>query len=417
MSVLYILQNVVESKIFYQLIKQRGGSITKIHKTNSKKVGKKPKPKSTTKRKTTSKKTTTSKASHKHGTSYKSPYYINQTTIKYYLDEKLVQKFYDLIKQQTTHIGTHICLKIERQTNLDDKKDIDIGCCSENWVKLSTKKGTPTKVCLKEDVTAKELVFHFGYALGLVPEITRNDSNLYVKVFKNNISPKTDYEKYYKVHKYSSKIIANSSFDYYSMMLSSQYFKSRKNYKRTYRFETNLGKYYEKSANISEFFTYNDLKRLWYLYCDKKCESLDCKNYGYPENNCKKCICPSPFTGKECEIPFPKFEECGNTTEFIANASKSFYTIENINLDCNYLIKSKNNKKVQFIVEKLYMPRESDCDYNFGSIVKYREDRGAEGLYLCGNYTKISFPPLTSEVYLTIIGTGKNSLNFSIQEK
>uniref|UniRef100_A0A0K0F0H6 Astacin domain-containing protein n=1 Tax=Strongyloides venezuelensis TaxID=75913 RepID=A0A0K0F0H6_STRVS len=415
-SVLYILQNVVESKTLNHLIKHRGGSITIKQKTSNKKAGKKPKPKSTIKRKTTSKKTTTSKASHKHGTSYKSPYYINQTTIKYYLDEKLVKKFYNLINQQTTHIGNRTCLKIERQTNPKDKKDIDIGCCSKNWVKLSTKKGRPTKVCLKEDVTEKELVFYFGYALGLVPEITRNDSNLYVKVFENNILP-TDYEKYYKVQKYSSEIIANSSFDYYSMMLSSQYFKSRKNDNKTYRFETNLGEYYEKTANISEFFTYNDLKRLWYLYCDKKCESLDCKNYGYPDNKCEKCTCPSPFTGEKCDNHYLKSEDCGNTQEFIANSSKSFYTIENINLDCNYLIKSKNNKKVQFIVENLNISSEEDCHYNFGSIVKYREDRGAEGLFLCGNYTNISFPPLTSEVYLTIIGNGNNSLEFSIQEK
>uniref|UniRef100_A0A0K0EVY6 Astacin domain-containing protein n=1 Tax=Strongyloides venezuelensis TaxID=75913 RepID=A0A0K0EVY6_STRVS len=385
-----------------------------IKQPNNKKGGKKPKPKSTTKRKTTSKKTTTSKPSHKPG-SYQSPYYIKKNLIKYSMDDELFEKFSYLMHRQTKYISYQTCLKIERHRK-GEKVDIDIGWCSDNWVKLSTNEGRPTKVCLNKNTTENEVLFYFGYALGLVPEITRSDSNLYVKVFENNIL-QTDYEQYYKVQQYRSEIIANSSFDYYSKMLSSQYFKSRKNNKRTYRFETNLGEYYEKTANMYESFIHNDLKRLWYLYCKNKCKSLNCKNYGYPENNCKKCICPPPFTGKECEIPFPKFKDCGNTTEFIANSSKSFYTIENVFKDCHYLIKSKNNKKVQFIVENLYIQRELYCHLKYGLIVKYREDRGAEGLYLCGNYTKISFPLLTSEAYLTIIGAGKNSLKFSIQEK
>uniref|UniRef100_A0A0K0FFE5 Astacin domain-containing protein n=1 Tax=Strongyloides venezuelensis TaxID=75913 RepID=A0A0K0FFE5_STRVS len=415
--VLYILQNVVESIKLKKLIQRRGASITIIKKPNNKKAGKKPKPKSTTKRKTTSKKTTTSKPSHKPGTSYKSPYYIKQTTIKYYLDHRLLEKFYALIHMQTIHINTLTCLKIERQTNPKDKKDIDIGWCSENWVKLSTTKGTPTKVCLKENTTKNEVLFYFGYALGLVPEITRNDSSLYVTVFENNISPRTDYEKYYEVQQYSSKIIANSSFDYYSMMLSSQYFKSRKNDKRTYRFESNLGKYYEKTANMSDVFNHNDLKRLWYLYCNKKCPSLYCPNYGYPMNNCKGCICPKPISGKKCDELYENPRICGETQEFIANSSKSFYTIKNVKGDCYYLIKSQGNKKVQFIVENLNISSAEDCHRYAGLTVKYREDRGAEGLLLCGNYTNISFPPLTSEIYLMFVGYGRNKLRFSIQEK
>uniref|UniRef100_A0A0K0F0M4 Astacin domain-containing protein n=1 Tax=Strongyloides venezuelensis TaxID=75913 RepID=A0A0K0F0M4_STRVS len=409
-SVLYILQNAVETKTLNQLIKRRGGIITVIKKANKKKAGKKSKPKSTTKRKTTS------KPSQKPG-SYQSPYYIKQTTIKYYLDEKLVKKFYKILDMQATDIGILTCLYVERQIRYSKTIDIDIARCSENWVKLSTKEGKPTKVCLKESATKNEVLFYFGYALGLVPEITRYDSNLYVTVFKNNISPKTDYEKYYKVQQYGSAIIANSSFDYYSKMLSSQSFKSRKNKKRTYRFDTNLGEYYEKTANMSELFSYNDLKRLWYLYCDKECTSLNCTNYGYPKNNCNGCICPSPIDGKYCDGLYENVYVCGDTQEFIANSSKSLYTIKNVNGECYYLIKSQGNKKVQLIVENLNISRAKDCQRNAGLTVKYREDRGADGLLLCGNYTNISFPSLTGRIYLTINGYGNNSLSFSIKEK
>uniref|UniRef100_A0A0K0F0H5 Astacin domain-containing protein n=1 Tax=Strongyloides venezuelensis TaxID=75913 RepID=A0A0K0F0H5_STRVS len=384
-SVLYILQNVVESKKSKKLSQRKRPSITIIKQPHNKKGGKKPKPKSTTKRKTTSKKTTTSKPSHKPGASYKSPYYIKQKLIKYYLDKKLEEKFDTSIAIQINYINDLTCLKIKKEKTNSKKADIDIASCSESWVKLSTKKGTPTKVCLKKDETENNMIFYFGYALGLVPEITRSDSYLYVKVFQNNILP-SDYEQYYKVQKYSKAIIANSSFDYYSMMLSSRHFKSKNDEKKTYRFETNLGKYYEKTVKISGLFSHNDLKRLSYLYCDKECKNLSCKNYGYPKKNCKECACPLPFIGKKFTCP------------------------------CFYLIKSKKKKKVKFTVEKLNRFGKLDCPPLAGLTVKYREDRGAEGLNLCGNYTKISFPPLTSEIYLMFVGYEINELKFSIQE-
>uniref|UniRef100_A0A0K0FTD1 Astacin domain-containing protein n=1 Tax=Strongyloides venezuelensis TaxID=75913 RepID=A0A0K0FTD1_STRVS len=414
-SVLYILQNVVESKKSKKKMQRRSPSITIIKQPHNNKGGKKPKPKSTTKRKTTSKKTTTSKPSHKPR-SYQSPYYIKQKLIKYYLDKKLEAKFDTSIAIQTIYINDLTCLKIKQEKTYSKKVDIDIASCSESWVKLSTKKGKPTKVCLKKDETENNMNFYFGYALGLVPEITRYDSNLYVTVFKNNILP-TEYKQFYEVQKYSSQIIANSSFDYYSKMLSSQSFKRNKNDKRTYRFETNLREYYEKTVNISGLFSHNDLKRLSYLYCDKECKKLRCKNYGYPKKNCKECACPMPFTGTKCEKINLKEKGCGKKQEFIANSSISSYKIKVSTTPCYYLIKSKNKKKVKFTVEKLSRSGKLNCAPLAGLTVKYREDRGAQGLNLCGNYKNISFPPLTSEIYLIVADNAIDELRFSIQEK
>uniref|UniRef100_A0A0K0FTD0 Astacin domain-containing protein n=1 Tax=Strongyloides venezuelensis TaxID=75913 RepID=A0A0K0FTD0_STRVS len=422
-SVLYFLQNVVESKKSNKLIQGKDVSNTLKKKPNKNKSGKKPNKKKPVK-KPTKKKTgkkpkrkTTSKPSHKPGASYKSPYYTKQNSIKYYLDKKLEKKFDMTINLQTSHISSYTCLKIEKEKINSKKVDIYIASCSESWVKLSTKEGKPTKVCLKKDETENKLIFYFGYALGLVPEITRSDSNLHVKVLKENISPISDYEKYYKVQQYSSTIIANSSFDYYSKMFSSPYFKSKGKGKRTYTFLSDLGKYYEKTANMSGGFSHNDFKRLWYLYCNKKCTSLNCTNYGYPIRSCKKCRCPSPFYGEKCEKLYRNHISCGNTQEFIANSSKSFYTIKNTNIICSYSIKSKNGKKVQFNIENLNKSHVQDCNWNVNLIVKYREDKGAGGLSLCGNYTNISFPPLSSEVYLIYSGIGRGSLHFSIKEQ
>uniref|UniRef100_A0A0K0FI60 Astacin domain-containing protein n=1 Tax=Strongyloides venezuelensis TaxID=75913 RepID=A0A0K0FI60_STRVS len=421
-SILYILQNVVESKKskkskLKKLTKEKDVSTTIKKKSNKNKPGKKPKSVKRPKPKSKTKRKTTFKPSHKPGVQYISPYYTKQNSIKYYLDKQLESKFGAIIEKQTRYISFYTCLKIEKENFQSKKVDIDIAYCSKNYVKLSTKKGKPTKVCLNDNVTNNEFLFYIGYALGLVPEITRNDSRLHVEVFEKNISSTSDYEKYYKVKKYSSTIIANSSFDYYSKMLSFPYFKSKDKEKRMYTFLSDLAKYYEKNVYITENFIFNDVKRLWHLYCSKECGPPDCRNGGYFIHGCQKCSCPLPFYGEKCEKLYRNHISCGNTQEFIANSSKSFYTIQNASIVCFYSIKSKNGKKVHFNIENLYKPHVQDCNRNVILIVKYREDKGAGGLSLCGNYTNISFPPLSSEVYFIYSNIGGGSLHFSIKEQ
>uniref|UniRef100_A0A0N5BAR4 EGF-like domain-containing protein n=1 Tax=Strongyloides papillosus TaxID=174720 RepID=A0A0N5BAR4_STREA len=390
-------------------------SITIIKKPGNRKPGKKPgchKPPKKPHRKTTR------KPAQKPEPPYKPPYYIEDNYIRYYLDTNLKTELSDNIEYIFKRIvSSKTCLIMTKQTSMFEKKDIDIGYCSFNNVELSTNRGKPTKVCLRNDVTINELFFYIGYALGLVPEITRKDSSLNVKVSKQYIS-KSYYDKYYKVKDYNSRIIANSSFDFYSMMLSSPYFGSKKKGKKTYKFTSHLSYYYEKSINLTKKFNFNDIKRIWYLYClsEEYLESNPCRNGGFFRNDIFKCVCPSPFTGRYCEEMEEIRSSCGDVLKFNANSSKVFYTIENVDGYCYYSIKSKNGKKVQFIINKLIF---TECNGGSGAngvTVKYREDKGAEGLFVPGNYANIIFPPLSSEVYLIYYGDGSNRLDFSIQE-
>uniref|UniRef100_A0A0K0FI59 Metalloendopeptidase n=1 Tax=Strongyloides venezuelensis TaxID=75913 RepID=A0A0K0FI59_STRVS len=349
--------------------------------------------------------------------SRRSPYPIKPSFVSYFTKSDLGSKLIKSIDSILSDLSSFICLQFKKQKNLVKNK-IGINFYSKkeySKVELSSSGKKPTKVYLEKSINKNDLLFYIGYALGLVPETTRNDSRLYVDVFEKNISP-PNFEKYYKVKNYDSEVIASTSFDFYSKMLPSQKFKSVKG-RLTYKFKGSLFQYYEKYVYNTEFFSFSDVKRLWYLYCSEKCEPLDCRNGGYSINSCQKCRCPPPFTGEKCEKLNPNQRSCGNKQEFIATSYKSFYTIKNISTFCFYSIKSKNGKKVQFNIKYLNISHADDCSSGVVLSVKYRKDKSAGSLSLCGKYRNISFPPLSSEIYLSFIGNGNDNLHFSIKEE
>uniref|UniRef100_A0A0N5CBA8 EGF-like domain-containing protein n=1 Tax=Strongyloides papillosus TaxID=174720 RepID=A0A0N5CBA8_STREA len=347
----------------------------------------------------------------------KPPYPTSPESVMYYISTHLGTQLTNDIDNFLKYLSHVMCLDFKRQKD-SVKNNIGINFYSKkyNKVGLSTDKKKPTKVYLKKGLTRRELLFFIGNALGLVSEITRYDSKRYVKVFENNIQ-ESYFEKYYEVRQYDSDVIANTSFDFYSTMLPSPKFKS-KNGRETYTFISDLSKYYEKTVYTTKFFSFSDVKRLWYLYCSDKCKEKDiCMNNGFLKKDYRTCICPSPFTGEKCEELYLDQENCSNKQEFIATSYKSFYTIKNIFTLCYYSIKSNNGKKVRFNIEYLNISHINDCSFGVGLRVKYREDKGAGDLYLCGNYANISFPPLSNEVNLRFYGYGNNRLDFSIKEE
>uniref|UniRef100_A0A0N5C8W4 Astacin domain-containing protein n=1 Tax=Strongyloides papillosus TaxID=174720 RepID=A0A0N5C8W4_STREA len=343
------------------------------------------------------------------------PYPTSPNSIVYYTSNKLGDKLIQLIVRELLKLSQSICLKFQKQSSIANKIGINFYYSkTKNYVKLSDSVNKPTKVFLKKDIAenTNELLFFIGLALGLVPEITRKYSNLFVKVANDNIS--SSKLKYYQVKEYESKIKANSSFDHLSKMLSSPYFGS-KNKEKTYTLKSNLAKYYEKIVYQTEFFSYNDIKRLWYLYCDQ-CKKYDCKNNGFYKYYCTRCDCPAPFTGNKCEKIQANDKSCSNTQELSASPVKNFHTLKNIQAPCSYLIKSPNGKRVKFEILYLNLSNRDACEKGYGVEVKYRNDKGAAGLVLCNNYANISFPSASSEVYLMFSDTGNNNIRFSYSE-
>uniref|UniRef100_A0A0N5BSE8 Astacin domain-containing protein n=1 Tax=Strongyloides papillosus TaxID=174720 RepID=A0A0N5BSE8_STREA len=345
----------------------------------------------------------------------KPPYPTKPSSIKYYTSKELGAQLIHDIDGTLKYLSNTTCLHFKK----DSKKLYKIGINfysnkKYSKVELSTSSKKPTKVYLRKGIKKNDLLFFIGLALGLVPEITRNDGSLNVEVIKSNIK-KSNYEKYYKVKQYDYKIIANTSFDFHSVMLPSRKFKGVKG-RLTYKFRGYLSKYNEKSVNDLKDFTYNDVKRLWYLHYDK-CQKYNCFSGGYLETSCDKCVCPEPFAGEKCKkIRKNNEKKCGKTQTFEADLSKRNHTIEVDRSSCYYSIKSKEGKKVQFNILNFTSSIGSGCDLGFRLEVKYRNDKGATGLRLCENYTNIIFPAISSEVNLIFYNVGKNKLEFSYNE-
>uniref|UniRef100_A0A0N5CBA9 Astacin domain-containing protein n=1 Tax=Strongyloides papillosus TaxID=174720 RepID=A0A0N5CBA9_STREA len=345
------------------------------------------------------------------------PYPIRPKPVMYYTHQEISHHIIHNIDETLKYLSQTTCLNFKKQNNSVKRIGINFYLQNFSKVELSTKKYKPTNVYLKDSIIndTRDLYFYMGLALGLVPEITRNDSIHYLEVLEENLS-KTNFEKYYKVKKYGNKILASTSFDYYSMMLSSPFFKSE-NEDLTYIFKSYLSKYFIESVFTTEDFSYSDIKRLWYLHCSNKYrKKKKCKHGGFYLEHLKKCECPLPFTGKECEKLFKNEESCGKTQEFLADSSQRNHTIKNIQSSCTYSIKSKKGKKVRFKIFNLNFTQRHLCNIGFKLEVKYRKDKSATGLGLCDNYNDISFPPLSSEIYLVFNDEGSNRLEFSYNE-
>uniref|UniRef100_A0A0K0EP89 Astacin domain-containing protein n=1 Tax=Strongyloides stercoralis TaxID=6248 RepID=A0A0K0EP89_STRER len=137
--------------------------------------------------------------------------------------------------------------------------------------------------------------------------------------------------------------------------------------------------------------TFNDYKQINLVHCNwcgwinnstgkMYKNSTKCKNSGYPDfKNCSRCICPTGYTGDNCTEIIKSDAGCGNTT-FIAN--ETMRTI---------LLGKKMNCYIQI------KPNETFTNVNFSVLygdicvessafqIKYRRDRGATGLLLCGH--------------------------------
>uniref|UniRef100_A0A0K0F569 Peptidase M12A domain-containing protein n=1 Tax=Strongyloides venezuelensis TaxID=75913 RepID=A0A0K0F569_STRVS len=118
-----------------------------------------------------------------------------------------------------------------------------------------------------------------------------------------------------------------------------------------------------------EEFSHNDFKKINDVYCSQKCTKKlkECKNNGYPGRDCNDCICPVGYTGKKS-------------------------------------IDTRAGSNVALVVEKVETEELIPCVQNKGLEIKYRHDKGATGLVLCGSYENIIIPPTFSRTLLIYHG-------------
>uniref|UniRef100_A0A0K0F3J1 Metalloendopeptidase n=1 Tax=Strongyloides venezuelensis TaxID=75913 RepID=A0A0K0F3J1_STRVS len=311
------------------------------------------------------------------------------------------------------YISSQTCLNFNKTENNVEKTGINF-LKSQNKTKISFPKNIneSTNVYMKEsDFNDKRFLnYHLGLALGLVPEIQREDRDKYVKIYLNNVT--SEAKSYYKTKKYKSKHF--TSFDYGSIMLLSPTYGSINN---SIAYKTNLYPYYDLLIDKRTGFSHYDFKILSDKYCRNMCPQLECQNGGFPSPDCKKCICNYFFTGDLCQnILTYQSKSCGNSQYYNASSKLQFLTADNLQGPCYYWIKSNKKRDTKIIVESLTFDEQVTCTSDKGLFIYYKKDKGVTPLCLFQNVTKFTVPKMANDMYIIFNGKGlSNSFNISYQ--
>uniref|UniRef100_A0A0K0FCB2 Metalloendopeptidase n=1 Tax=Strongyloides venezuelensis TaxID=75913 RepID=A0A0K0FCB2_STRVS len=327
-----------------------------------------------------------------------------------YLDNQIFVRTFDIIKANT-------CLDFQKANK--SLKTIGINFYKakrKNTIKLSASTKKSTKVFLKSKIYKNDRVlkYYIGLALGLIPELKRKDRDNDVKIFFGNILP--PFKQYYKTNAYYHRIFKNTDFDFSSMMLYDSSYGKKYRGKPTYK--SKFYPYYERSLKLFQDFSFNDLKRLNYLYCYSNFTKADeCKNGGYFGRDRTVCECVYPFKGNNCETLVPNYPLCVKETILNATSTKKNKTITNKNKLCYFFIKAKPEKKIKMTILKFKTSNSNNC-FGFPKLeIKYRRDKGARGLCLCENTKNIVLPALSNEIIMTFESfNSDDKLTFSYQQ-
>ncbi|CEF59727.1 Astacin-like metalloendopeptidase [Strongyloides ratti] len=254
------------------------------------------------------------------------------------------------------------------------------------------------------------LILHeIGHALGLVHEHTRIDRDKYVTIHYNNMynSENVNFQiRNFEVYKNYS-----TSYDFSSLMHYGPYdFSTVFSYIFGYKtIESKLEREYDWMMGQRKKMTFNDYKQINLCYCNlcnwvknetgkrikKKNDESLCKNGGYPDfNNCNKCICPTGYTGDYCKDIIQSDKNCGPTS-FNVNETGIPIILQG-EMNCYVFLKAEKEKKIKLQITYVNAPYNGNiCTEDIAYQVKYRKDKGATGLLLCGHHSRVI--TLTSE--------------------
>uniref|UniRef100_A0A0N5B5U8 Astacin domain-containing protein n=1 Tax=Strongyloides papillosus TaxID=174720 RepID=A0A0N5B5U8_STREA len=333
---------------------------------------------------------------------------VDCSKIKYYFDKTVFEGYRKYVEKTLGIIQNKTFLKFEKE----EKLIYGVGIIfysndKEDKVELSYGNKKPTKVNLTDSayVNRDLLRFYIGYALGLIPEITRRDRDFAVKVFDDKILP--SYKKYYDKNESYPDIYYSTDFDVSSAMVAKFYFGSKPGVPKPPAYATKFSPHYDLQIRDSEKFSFNDYKRLNSLYCKDQCKNKqECANYGYYGNSCDKCRCVFPFAGNDCKSLYRRPEECSKNITTIANSRKKLWKLKNVSKKCYYIIKSSDSsKKIKFSIKRLVVKKPGSCEI----LIKYRKDKGAEGISIRKDVKDFSLPALSNSVIVTYFSSDSNN--------
>uniref|UniRef100_A0AAF5CZ99 Metalloendopeptidase n=2 Tax=Strongyloides stercoralis TaxID=6248 RepID=A0AAF5CZ99_STRER len=269
---------------------------------------------------------------------------------------------------------------------------------------------TLTKECQKDPYI---ILHELGHALGLVHEHARKDRNKYISVDQSQLN--TDGLNNFQISTHDSYVEFNTDYDYASLMHYGPYtFGSWWYWLWGWKVMTSrLNEQYDRMMGQRKKMTFNDLKRINLCYCNW-CNWVEngtnyqhpnrttwCKNDGYPDfDNCSRCICPTGYTGNLCEKVMDSNPKC-NKTHYIANENVTTL-IFNDKMNCYIFIEARLCWRIEIKVLYVNAPYHDEiCTEDIAYQFKYREDKGATGLLLCGHHQK--YMTLRSETNTSLI--------------
>uniref|UniRef100_A0A0N5A6S4 Astacin domain-containing protein n=1 Tax=Parastrongyloides trichosuri TaxID=131310 RepID=A0A0N5A6S4_PARTI len=326
--------------------------------------------------------------------------------IKYYASEKTDSRKNIYINIQ--NLQHYTCIKFSKQKRKFYGRGLLFERKSYNKIFIN-KKNKNTVIQLKEACLKKYacVSYYMGLALGLIPSVNRHDRDKYVKINDQNIDDKN--KKYFdKVYKSHTKL-QNIGFDYGSLMNRDPFYLST-NENQTYT-SKELSFYYDKMLGQRNYFTFNDHKNLYYLYCNNKPTKILCNNGGYYSVFKKKCICPEGYHGNTCSELVINSEKCDSKSY---GADKNYKSLSHRGPGiCFYEIYAEKGKKIEITVTEIRStnPKEA-CSPLFGFQIKYDTDKSVTGLVLCGVYINdIKLPPKSNRVFIKYVGDRYDKFN------
>uniref|UniRef100_A0A0N5B7A5 Metalloendopeptidase n=1 Tax=Strongyloides papillosus TaxID=174720 RepID=A0A0N5B7A5_STREA len=348
--------------------------------------------------------------------------------IKYYIEKPVLS---NNVYKAIQHIQNNTCVTFHRQGSFFNNTPGLIfkkaSFCS-SYVGLMFLEKSQEIYLSKGCYENVALILHeIGHALGLVHEHSRNDRDKYIKINKNAIQP----DAYVNFEILSSLEYVNYSTTYDAASLMHYKIFDYAINKSVPTISSKVHKAYEKMMGQRMKMTFNDYKQINLKYCNK-CNWVDnngkrnrinytsprCINGGYPHyNDChNKCICPTGYTGSNCEFIESSNKNCGKTSFKATKLQKKLFF--NKKMTCYIHIKAKKQMKIKIRILKTKSPYRKICTEDISIQIKHFVDKGNTGLLLCGQHKK-TIDIISSSNSVLIIYRGRfinNYLSLSFKE-
>uniref|UniRef100_A0A0N4ZLS5 Metalloendopeptidase n=1 Tax=Parastrongyloides trichosuri TaxID=131310 RepID=A0A0N4ZLS5_PARTI len=327
--------------------------------------------------------------------------------IRYYVDEYLLTEYVDdalkIISDETCITFAKSYYKINAGQGINFIQSEYCGSHVGPQQNLE-----PQSVYLSQNCCLKivNIQHETAHALGLTHEQCRSDRDNFITIKKENMMEglETNYEKDPNewFTSYSNQYDFGSGMHYFSNSFSS----NGKNV-----IDSKIPEY-NKMMGQRSYLSFNDYKLLNYRYCNDTCKDSQvvCKNSGYLNpNKCNECKCPNGYIGTTCEYIEISDRDCDNAELIATNQIDSLFKVGYKN--CTFRIKSLSGNKIIIYVKEINTNEEKPCLENNGLEIKYRKDKGAMGLCLCGYYNR-SFMLTSENDEVLVMYRGKTMFNY-----